>query len=367
MGIAEIRAGFDSYTRGVLTEFELRSAIRHAVQVETQAAPVYMQMAANLRQRQLISADLEAAVAADIATVVAHTNSAASNDSGDERTPWLSSPEETLLRPSRSDNFDRYPSLGLDADDAAIEVPPSHPGFRHPMPPAGTVSTGPRTGTGTGSAWDTPEKLAEPEADIRIGSLLKGRYELVEQLGKGGMGVVYKAVDRLTEIDFEDRDSFVAVKVLTEEFKRHPDAMRSLQREAKKTMGLSHPNIVSVRHFDRDQGNVYMVMETLGQAAAKPLSQGHAVQHGIRDSPWPGPRLGIRTYTGDCSFRLQAQQLLPDGPRCHQSTGLRRGTRSACLGQARRKDVVRREQAQCGVSPLREHRVVDSSASRSTG
>jgi serine/threonine protein kinase len=76
------------------------------------------------------------------------------------------------------------------------------------------------------------------------------------------MGVVYRALDRQTA-GFKDRRPYVAIKVLNEEFKRHPLAVRSLQREARKAQKLAHPNIVTVHDFDRDGGNVYMVMELL--------------------------------------------------------------------------------------------------------
>jgi serine/threonine protein kinase len=92
--------------------------------------------------------------------------------------------------------------------------------------------------------------------------VLRERFELVEELGAGGMGVVYKALDR-REIENRGREPYVAIKVLNEDFKRHPESARALQRESKKAMRLAHPNIVLVRDFDRDRGNVYMVMELL--------------------------------------------------------------------------------------------------------
>jgi serine/threonine protein kinase len=95
-----------------------------------------------------------------------------------------------------------------------------------------------------------------------VGLVLRERFELVEELGRGGMGVVYKAIDQ-REIENKGREPHVAIKVLNEEFKRHPESARALQRESKKAMRLAHPNIVLVRDFDRDRGNVFMVMELL--------------------------------------------------------------------------------------------------------
>src|SRR6202035_2083988 len=118
-------------------------------------------------------------------------------------------------------------------------------------------------------------KLNEPEAPVAVGLVLRERFELVEELGRGGMGVVYKAIDQ-REIENRGREPYVAIKVLNEEFKRHPESARALQRESKKAMRLAHPNIVLVRDFDRDHGNVYMVMELLH---GTPLDQLIARQH----------------------------------------------------------------------------------------
>jgi hypothetical protein len=73
---------------------------------------------------------------------------------------------------------------------------------------------------------------------------------------------VFRALDRRRE-EAQDRHPHVAIKVLGDEFKRHPDALRALQRESRKTQRLAHPNIASVYDFDRDGPNVYMVMELL--------------------------------------------------------------------------------------------------------
>ena len=92
--------------------------------------------------------------------------------------------------------------------------------------------------------------------------MLRDRFVLEEVIGTGGMSVVFRALDRRRE-EAQDRHPHVAIKVLGDEFKRHPDALRALQRESRKTQRLAHPNIASVYDFDRDGPNVYMVMELL--------------------------------------------------------------------------------------------------------
>lgn len=92
--------------------------------------------------------------------------------------------------------------------------------------------------------------------------VINNRFELVEVLGSGGMGKVYKAIDR-RKVEANERDPYVAVKVLNDDFKDHPLAFISLQRESRKTQALAHPNIVNVHDFDRDGDLVFMTMEYL--------------------------------------------------------------------------------------------------------
>lgn len=89
---------------------------------------------------------------------------------------------------------------------------------------------------------------------------LKGRFVFEEILGAGGMGIVYKAKD-LLKVEAQDREPYVAIKVLSEEFKAHPEAFIALQRESRKTQRMAHPNIVNVHDFDRDGDTVFMTME----------------------------------------------------------------------------------------------------------
>ncbi|MCW9015798.1 MAG: protein kinase, partial [Kangiellaceae bacterium] len=100
-------------------------------------------------------------------------------------------------------------------------------------------------------------------------NLLKKRFILEKVLGAGGMGVVYKAKD-LVKVEAGDKDPYVAIKVLTEEFKEHPEAFVALQRESRKTQRIAHPNIVNVHDFDKDKSQVFMTMEYL---EGKPLDQ----------------------------------------------------------------------------------------------
>ena len=110
---------------------------------------------------------------------------------------------------------------------------------------------------------------AEDDGVLKPGSILKDRFNLVSVLGEGGMGVVYKAIDML-KVEAKDMNPYVAIKVLSESFKEHPDAFISLQRETSKAQKLAHPNIATVYDFDRDKETIYMTMELL---EGKPLDE----------------------------------------------------------------------------------------------
>ena len=87
-----------------------------------------------------------------------------------------------------------------------------------------------------------------------IPRLLNNRYQLLDQLGKGGMAVVYRARDLMLE-------RLVAVKVLRDDYSRDPAFLDRLYQEAKAAANLSHPNIVTVHDFGLDSKQLFIVME----------------------------------------------------------------------------------------------------------
>jgi serine/threonine-protein kinase len=83
-----------------------------------------------------------------------------------------------------------------------------------------------------------------------------GPYEILAPIGQGGMGEVYRARDSRLERD-------VAIKILPEHLARNPDALARFEREAKAVAALSHPNILAIHDFGREQGISYAVTELL--------------------------------------------------------------------------------------------------------
>lgn len=121
----------------------------------------------------------------------------------------------------------------------------------------------PSQSRGTGSNWAHPEQWTDKQqGPIGPGSVIANRYVIESQLGKGGMGIVFKARDRMKE-EAQDSNPFIAIKILNGDFREHPQSLIALQREASKAQKLAHPNIVTVYDFSRDGTTVYMTMELM--------------------------------------------------------------------------------------------------------
>jgi len=120
-----------------------------------------------------------------------------------------------------------------------------------------------------------PEQWEENDEDVlKPDSVIRDNYRLIEIIGKGGMGVVWKAIDLLQD-EAELRDPFVAIKFLNADFKQHPDALKVLVREFKKCQKLNHTNIVNVYDLSRIGSTVFMVMEFLKGLSLKTVIQNH--------------------------------------------------------------------------------------------
>lgn len=81
-----------------------------------------------------------------------------------------------------------------------------------------------------------------------------GHYLKMSELGRGGMGIVYKAKDTTLE-------RIVALKMLPSNLKDHPQAVKNFQREARSAAQLSHPHIVTIFELGEYEGNYYIAME----------------------------------------------------------------------------------------------------------
>jgi tetratricopeptide (TPR) repeat protein len=113
---------------------------------------------------------------------------------------------------------------------------------------------GERLGKAREAAAARESAEAASQSGPNIGASVSGRYIIRGTLGRGGMGIVYKADDTVL-------DRTVAFKVLPDTLKENPQALANFLREAKSAAKLNHPNIVTVYDAGEQDGSFYIAME----------------------------------------------------------------------------------------------------------
>jgi hypothetical protein len=115
------------------------------------------------------------------------------------------------------------------------------------------------------------ETLESPVRNIAPGTVYSGRYEILGQLGAGGMGEVYRAVDK-------NLGRHVAIKILPAAFAEDKERMARFEREAKLLAVLNHTNIAAIHGLEESDGRRFLVLE---------LVEGEALQARLNRGPLP--------------------------------------------------------------------------------
>ena len=124
-------------------------------------------------------------------------------------------------------------------------------------------------------AWGVDPQLILDDAESSLTGRQIGTYRVLEEIGRGGMGIVYAAEDtRLRRV--------VALKALPPEYTHDTVRRERLMREARAAAALSHPSVATVYALEELEGNLYLVSE---------LVRGRTLRDELHDGPLPGSRL----------------------------------------------------------------------------
>src|SRR6201991_4662055 len=133
-----------------------------------------------------------------------------------------------------------------------------------------------------------------PESSSIIGKTIS-HYRIVEKIGGGGMGVVYKAEDTRLH-------RFVALKFLPDQLSRDPQSLTRFRREAQAASALNHPNICTIYDIGEDAGQAFIAMKYL---------EGNTLKNEISTGPKRiDPSLNLGTKVADVVVAVHSKGIV---------------------------------------------------------
>ena len=300
--MSQFRPALDSFLQGQTDLPALQGELRADLSREPTLAPVL----GALIETSYRSGKINGPAYLDLMEIVRATTPPAVPPIDEAETRYR--PADQVVPPPADEEATRYrPSLPAVGEDEATKLSPrviSDDEATRLAPSDARPRTAPSTGSGS---WKDLQASSGTYRPLRPGDTVKERFVLEDVIGKGGMGIVFRVRD-LRKEEAQDRHPFAALKVLGEDFKRHPESLKALQREARKAQNLAHPNIVTVYDFDRDGANVYIVMELL---------EGQPLDHYIKNLEGTGLTLAkalpiIRGLCGALGYAHEHQVVHSD-------------------------------------------------------
>ncbi len=137
------------------------------------------------------------------------------------------------------------------------------------------------------------ETLETPKEELTTGSTFAGRYQIIEELGKGGMGKVYKA----TDTDIKEK---VAIKLIKPEISTDKKTIERFQNEIKYARRIRHKNVCQMYDLNKEQGTYYITMEYV---------EGENLKNMIRMSGQLGIGTAISVAKQVCEGLVEAHKL----------------------------------------------------------
>ncbi|NOR19394.1 MAG: protein kinase, partial [Xanthomonadales bacterium] len=232
-----LRRSISDYTAGQLSKQDISQLLAKAVEIDPDCGPAIKEFLAREKHgRRLSSKDHEELTAGLLISPSENIPTETSEGVPDKSGLYRVDDEGTLIL---SGDFEAVPPPPL-ADDVPLRKKPQT----------------------QGDDKKEPQGLAKSPAGLEVGSILRERFRLDEEVASGSMGLVYRATD-LLKLEAGAISPAVAIKVINPSFANNSAALKTFQNEVANTQHLSHPNIIHLFELDKHGEHFFITMEWL--------------------------------------------------------------------------------------------------------